>query len=153
MSPLDVKPKANSEIDHRKAVLSLRWLLVILASYLTLFSYLGTDRFPFVFGFALAFSFSNLVLMLIPRSKFIGKTAQVSIAVLDLLFVSIVLYLLRVPGNYLYVALGVIFLLAVVWRDLRLVLFAVLVISVLYGVFNYFRLFRFELDVDIERFL
>src|SRR5439155_1613569 len=49
MSSLDLKPKSTSEIDHRKSVLSLRWLLVILASYLTLFSYLGSDGFPVVF--------------------------------------------------------------------------------------------------------
>src|SRR5260370_25472067 len=104
MSPLDLTPKSKSEIDHRKAVLSLRWLLVILASYLTLFSYLGTERFPFVFAFALAFSVSNVVLMLIPRPQFTDKKAQVAIALLDLIFVSGILYLLRVPENYLYLA-------------------------------------------------
>jgi diguanylate cyclase (GGDEF)-like protein len=41
----------------------------------------------------------------------------------------------------------------VVWRDLRLVLFSLLVVSVLFGAFSYFRLFGFQLDVDIERFL
>src|SRR5438034_762864 len=73
----ELKPKSGSDIDHRKAILSLRWLLVILASYLTLFSYLGTE----------------------------------------------------------------------------LVLFSLLVVSLLFGVFNYFRLFGFQFDTDIERFL
>src|SRR5438552_13476862 len=131
----DLNPKSKTEIDHRKAVLSLRWLLVILASYLTLFSYLGTERFPLVFGFALAFSASNVALMMIPRQQFTAKKAQTSIAVLDLLFVSCTLYLLRVPDNYLYVAFGTIFLLAVVWRDLRLVQFSLFVISLLFGFF------------------
>ena len=153
MSPPDVKPKSESEIDHRKAVLSLRWLLVILASYLTLFSYVGTEGFPFVFAFALAFSISNVVLMLIPRRQFTRKNAQTAIALLDLIFVSGIFYLLRLPDNYLYLAFGAIFILAVVWRDLRLVLFSLFVISLLFGVFNYFRLFRFEVNVDIERFL
>src|SRR5436305_12857945 len=101
MSPLDLTPK-STEIDHRKAVLSLRWLLVILASYLTLFSYLGTERFPFVFAFALAFSISNVVLMLITQRQFTRKNLQHGIAVLDLIFVSGILYLLRLPENYLY---------------------------------------------------
>jgi diguanylate cyclase (GGDEF)-like protein len=153
MSSLDLKPKSNAEIDHRKAVLSLRWLLVILASYLTLFSYLGTEGFPFVFGFALAFSISNILLMMVPRQQFTGKKTQVSIALLDVFFVSGTLYLLRVPSNFLYVTLAGIFLLAVVWRDLRLVLFSLFVISLLFGVFSYFRLFRLQLDIDIERFL
>jgi diguanylate cyclase (GGDEF)-like protein len=153
MSPLDLKPKSKSEIDHRKAVLSLRWLLVILGSYLTLFSYVGTEGFPYVFAFALAFSASSVVLMLLPRQRFTDKKVQVAIAIVDFIFVSGILYLLRIPENYLYLAFAVIFLLAIVWRDLRLVLFSVFVISLLFGVFSYFRLFHFQLDVDIERFL
>src|SRR5206468_11173948 len=103
MPRTELKPKSGSEIDHRKAILSLRWLLVILASYLTLFSYLGTELFPFVFGFALAFSASNFVLMLIPRTQFLTRGVRVLISVLDFFFVSATLYLLRVPEDYLYV--------------------------------------------------
>src|SRR5881296_2905281 len=151
--PLDLKPKSASDIDHRKAILSLRWLLVILASYLTLFSYLGTELFPFVFGFSLAFSASNLGVMLIPRGHFLTRKTQVVITALDFFFVSGTLYLLRLTENYLYVAFAVIFLLALVWRELRLVLFSLFVVSLLFGLFSYFRLFGFESDIDIERFL
>ncbi len=145
--------KFKSEIDHRKAVLSLRWLLVILASYLTLFTYLGTEGFPFVFGFALAFAVSNVVLMMIPKRRFSSNSVQALTAALDFLFVSGTLYLLRVPDNYLYLVFAGIFLLAVVWRDLRLVQFSLFVISLLFGVFSYFRFFRFQFDVNIESFL
>src|SRR5438552_10975200 len=103
MSSLDLKPKSTAEIDHRKAVLSLRWLLVILASYLTLFSYLGTDGFPVVFGFVLAFSVSNILLMMVPRREFTGKRTQLAIVLLDVAFVTGTLYLLRIPGEYLYI--------------------------------------------------
>src|SRR5688572_5653439 len=120
MLRLDPKPKVRSDIDHRKAILSLRWLLIILASYLTLFSYLGTELFPIVFGVALAFSLSNVGLMIIPRKAFPKPKVQIGIAVLDLLFVSATLYFLRVPENYLYLGLLAIFILAVFWRDLRL---------------------------------
>src|SRR3989442_1648999 len=153
MPRLDLKPKSKSEIDHRKAVLSLRWLLVILASYLILFSYLGTERFPVVFAFALAFSISNVVLVLIPRRQFISNKTQAAIAFLDLIFVIGILYLLRIPGNYLYIVFAAIFLLAIIWRDLRLVLFSLFAISVPFGAFNYLRLFGFQLDINIERVL
>jgi diguanylate cyclase (GGDEF)-like protein len=152
MPPLDYKPKFQ-EIDHRKAILSLRWLLIILASYLTLFSYLGTERFPAVFGAAACFSLSNVGLTLIPRRYFTGRRVQQGIALLDLVFVSTTLYLLHAPETYLYLAFLVVFVLAVVWRDLRLVLFSLFSVSLLFGVFNYFRLFHFELDVNIEQFL
>src|SRR4029453_8243277 len=99
MAHPDLKRKTQPEIDHRKAVLSLRWLLVILASYLTLFSQLGTDVFPLVFGMALVFSASNVILMLIPRRRFTEPRAQVAVALLDLILVSATLYLLRVPNN------------------------------------------------------
>src|SRR5215467_14455814 len=153
MSMPDLKPKSTAEIDHRRAVLSLRWLVIILASYLTLFSFLGTAGFPFVSGFSLLFSVSNIFLMFIPRQHFMGKNAQLSIALLDTLFVSCALYLLRIPGHHLYAAFVGIFLLAVIWRDLRLVLFSLFVVSILFGVFNYFRLFGFDIEVNIERFL
>jgi diguanylate cyclase (GGDEF)-like protein len=151
--PLALRPKSESEIDHRKAVLSLRWLLVILASYLTLFSYIGTERFPFVFGVALAFSFTNILLMLIPRREFTSNSVQAGVAFLDLVFVSLTLYLLRIPGNYLFAGFLLIFVLAVRWRDLRIVLVSLFVVSLLFGLLNYFRFFRFEVDVNVEQFL
>src|SRR5438046_2599114 len=122
MPRTELTPKSGSDIDHRKAILSLRWLLVILASYLTLFSYVGTELFPFVFGFALAFSASNFALMLIPRTQFLTRRARALISVLDFFFVSATLYLLRVPEDYLYVTFAAIFILALIWRYLRVVL-------------------------------
>src|SRR5881409_1445977 len=114
--PLDLKPKSASDIDHRKAILSLRWLVIILASYLTLFSYLGTERFPMVFAAAAAFSLTNVLLTLIPRRYFLMKRIQQGIALLDFVFVSTTFYLLRNPETYLYLAFLAVFLLAVVWR-------------------------------------
>ena len=153
MSRLYPKPGFQSEIDHRKAILSLRWLLIILASYLTLFSYLGTERFPLVFGIAVAFSVTNFGLMFVPRQEFTERKVRMAMSVLDLLFVSTTLFLLRVPENYLYLGFLLIFVLAVVWRELRLVLFSLFVVSLLFGVFSYFRLFRFLVDVNLEQFL
>jgi diguanylate cyclase (GGDEF)-like protein len=71
------------------------------------------------------------------------------------LFVSTTFYFLRTPETYLYLAFLGVFILAMRWRDLRLVLFSLLVVSVLFGVFNYLRLFRIEVDfnLNIERFL
>jgi diguanylate cyclase (GGDEF)-like protein len=153
MAHADLKRKTRPEIDHRKAVLSLRWLLVILASYLTLFTYVGTPLFPAVFGVAIAFSITNVVLMLMPSQRFVNDRVQIAVGVADVIFVGMTLYLLQVPGNYLYAAFILVFVLAVIWRDLRLVLFSLLVVSILFGTFSYFRLFRFQLDVNIEKFL
>src|SRR6266850_615895 len=152
MPSLEYKPKFQ-EIDHRKAILSLRCLVIILSSYLTLFNYLGTERFPMVFAAAAAFSLTNVLLTLIPRRHFLERRIRKGIAVLDFVFVSTTFYLLRAPDTYLYMAFLAVFLLAVMWRDLRLVLFSLFVVSLLFGVFSYFRLFRFQVDVNIEQFL
>jgi diguanylate cyclase (GGDEF)-like protein len=149
----DLKPKNRPEIDHRKAAISLRWLLVILASYLTVFTYIGSRVFPVVFGAALIFALSNLALMLIPRDRFLERRIQRAVAITDVVFVSLTLYLLRVSENYLFLAFILIFVLSVIWPDLRLVLFSLFVVSLLFGIFSYFRFFLFELDVNIERFL
>src|SRR5207247_984370 len=137
MPRTELTPKSGSDIDHRKAILSLRWLLVILASYLTLFSYVGTELFPFVFGFALAFSAINFDQMLISRTKFLTITARELISVLDFFFVSVTLYVLLVPEDYLYVTFAAIFILALILRDLPLVLFSLFVVSLLSGVYSY----------------
>lgn len=151
--PLPLRPKTQSEIDHRKAVLSLRWLVIILASYLTLFSYMGTEQFPQVFGIALGFSVTNILLVFIPSQQFIANRIQAGVAILDLVFGSLTLYLLRVPGNYLFAGFVAIFILAVLWRDLRVVLVSLVAVSLLFAVLNYFRFFRFQVDVNLERIL
>jgi hypothetical protein len=87
--------------------------------------------------------------MLVPSHRFTEKRIQLVVIGMDVFFVTTTLYLLRVAETYLYVAFVGVFLLAIVWRDLRLVLFSVFAVSVLFGVFNYFRLFGFELDINI----
>ena len=153
MPIVDLKPKSQPDIDQLNAILSLRWLVVILACYLTLFSYLGTDLFPFVSAVALAFALSNIGLMLVPRHQFTKRSVQWTLSGLDVVFISMILYLLRVPDNYLYLGFIGIFVLSVLWRDLRVVLVSLLVVSLLFGVVRYFHLFAFELDINTEQFL
>src|SRR6185436_12708159 len=112
MPRLELMPKSQPVIDHRKAVLSLRWILIILASYLTLFSYLGTESFPFVFILALAFSASNVALMLVPSQRFTDNNIQHAVVWLDVFVVTVTLYLLRVSETDLYIAFVGVFLLA-----------------------------------------
>jgi hypothetical protein len=80
-------------------------LLVILASYLTLFSYIGSEQFPVAFGIALAFFLTNIVLIFVPRQQFTADRTLNGVAILDLVFVPLTRYLLRIPGNYLYLGL------------------------------------------------
>lgn len=153
MSLMELKTEPQAALEHRKALLSLRWLLIILASYLTLFSYLGREDFVFVFATAIAFSLSNVVMSFLPRRIFQLQKVQTVVAAVDLVFVALVLYLLRVSQTYLHLGFTLVFVLAVFWRDLRLVLFSLFVVSLIFGVFRAFSLFRFELEISIEQFL
>jgi diguanylate cyclase (GGDEF)-like protein len=134
-------------------MLSLRWLLVILASYLTLFSHLSSSSFPVLFGLAVLFAGTNIAFHLVSGAWFASVNGKRWITTCDVVFVAGTFYLLRVPETYLYLAFIVIFILAVIWRDLQLVLFGVLVVSILFGLFSALRLASLGIEVDIERFL
>src|SRR6476660_404562 len=107
-------------LEHRKSFLSLRWLLIILGSYLTWFPRLGAPTFNAVFGFTLAFALTNVGAGLIPRNLFDGRGVQNALTAGDVVFVTITFFLLRGQTNYLYLAFVAVFLLAVVWRDLKI---------------------------------
>src|SRR5215467_3603397 len=141
------------DAEHRRSFISLRWLVIILASYLTLFTHLSSPRFPVFFVFAAVFAATNITLAFVPTVWFESASAQAAIASCDVLFVCGTIYLLQVPNTYLYLEFMLIFLLAAVWRDLRLVLFSLLMVSVLLGVFIYFRIAGFVWSVSIEQFL
>jgi diguanylate cyclase (GGDEF)-like protein len=145
--------KFRPELEHRKALLLLRWLLVILASYLTLFTYLETENFNLIFGLAVFFSLTNVALMVIPRSRFDAVWVQRSVDVIDVAMISTTLYLLRDPGTPLFIAFIGVFVLTVIWRDFRLVLFSIFAVSILFGFFRNFRLLNLQLDVSFEDFL
>jgi hypothetical protein len=151
-------------IEHRKSFLSLRWFLIILGSYLTLFPRIGVDTFNAVFGFALAFAVSNLACGFIRRDIFGSHKFHIAINVADLAFVAVTFFLLRAEDTNLYLAFIAVFMLAVVWRDLKILVFAICVVSVLYGVFTGFRAIRLNLmqldpwppwrtPQDVEQFL
>lgn len=152
-------------LEHRRSVLSLRWLLIILGCYLTLFPRLGSPNFIAVFGFAIIFALTNVGAGMIRRSLFDSRGMQIALTVADIVFVCSTFFLLRGHDTYLYLSFVAVFLLAVVWRDLKILVFSIFAVSLLYGIFTGFRMFRFELDAvsflaavanatsDVEQFL
>src|SRR4051812_35152221 len=109
---IDYKP----ELEHRRSVISLRWLLIIHASYLTLFTHLSSPRFPILFLFSLLFTISNVCLHFASATWFESRKGRRAIHICDIFFVTGTFYLLRVPETYLYVGFVLIFILAVLWR-------------------------------------
>ncbi len=148
-----VPTQFRPELEHRKAFLLLRWLLIVLASYLILFSYLGTGSFNLIFGLAVCFSLSNIAFTLVPHSQFEGRLVRNMIDVVDVGLVGATLYLLRDPATPLFIAFFGIFLLTLKWRDFKLVFFSIFFVSLLFGVFRNVVLFGYQLDVSVEEFL
>jgi len=146
-------PGEEPRAETRKSFLSLRWLLIILASYLTVFSYVGAPLFDYVFGFAVIFAASNIALSLLPLRLYQSHQVQCSLTIVDSVFVSGAFFLLRQPQTYFYIPFILVFLLAVIWHDLRVVLFSLLVVSILYGTFTSFKVLLSDLDPNIEQFL
>ena len=153
------------EREHRRSFLMLRWLLIILAAYLTLFSHLQADTFNLVGLFVGFFALTNLVFVSLPRRMFPRRSIQIAIVTGDVLFVSVTFYLLRVTTTYLHLAFIVIFVLITIWRDLKVVALSLVSVSLLYGMFKFLEIAgmldafpaltvtALALGEDMERFL
>src|SRR5262245_25355164 len=142
----ELKPRELPPTDTRKSFLSLRWLLIILSGYLTLFSYVGTREFLPVFFFAVLFAVTNLVFSLLPACVFETSGLHRTLDVADVIFCSATFYFLNQAGTYLFLPFMLVFVLAIVWRELKVVLFSLLVVSLLYGLFRSFRLMLFDIE-------
>lgn len=141
------------ETESRKSLILLRWLLIILATYLTVFLYFRTSNIVYVALFAGGFALTNIVLTFLPRRIFSMAVTRRVLAIADVLFVSSTLCLLRDPDNYLYVAFILVFVMAAIWREFTVLLFSLVIVSLLYGVFSSFRILGFGDLGTIEPFL
>ncbi len=140
-------------VENRRSFLLLRWLIIILASYLTLFSNLRSQNFIGIFVLVVAYSASNIVMGFLPQRSFVAVRSSRLAIVVDAIFICSFLYLLHVSGPPIHFPLMGIILLALIWRDLRVVLFSLLVVSVLFGVFSYVDFLGFTTSVPLEQFL
>src|SRR5882672_11032158 len=106
-SPI-VIPTADSmrhsrpEAEHRRSLILLRWLLIVLAAYLTVFRYLPTSNFTFAVMFVAAFALTNILLTIVSSGNTPFAKIQRALAITDVLFVSATFFLLRAPDTYIY---------------------------------------------------
>jgi diguanylate cyclase (GGDEF)-like protein len=121
--------------DYIRSFLLLRWLLLILAAYLTLFSHIEEPSFVVLYTFIIGFAASNIVCMFAPYDWFQTRRFKLAIALADVIFVSVTFYLLRIPGTFLFLAFILVYVLAEIYRDLKVVAFSLIAVSVLYGAF------------------
>ena len=89
----------------------------------------------------------------LPQRSFVAVRSSRLAILVDAIFICGFLYLLRVSGPPIHFPLMGILLLALIWRDLKVVLFSLLVVSVLFGVFSYVDFLGFVTSVPLEQFL
>jgi diguanylate cyclase (GGDEF)-like protein len=141
------------ESEHRRSLILLRWLMIILAAYLTVFRYIPTSNFNFAVMFVVGFALTNIVLSLFPSTNIPFSRIQRALSIVDVMFVSATFYLLRAPDTYIYLGFLVVFVLAAIWREFMVLLFSLVVVSLLYGVCSAFRLYGFGDLGTVEQFL
>src|SRR6478672_10646255 len=113
-SPI-VMPTADSlrhsrpESEYRKSLFLLRWLMIILATYLTVFRYLPTSNFIFAVMFVAGFALTNILLSVFTSNRTPFSRIQRTLSIVDVVFVSATFYLLRAPGTYIYLGFLIVF--------------------------------------------
>ena len=138
---------------NRKAFLLLRWLIIILASYVTLFENIDDQGVIGLFLIVVAFVLSNVLIGLVPLKVVMAARRRHLIAAVDAVFICTFLYYLRVEQVPIHLPLMGIVVLAIIWPDLRVVLFAMFVVSLLFGLFTNLELFGAAIEIARDDFL
>src|SRR5215471_5845651 len=134
------RPKLKRpEWDARKTWVQLRWLLILFGAALTGFLYLPRSSAETVLV-TVVFALSNIVLGVTAPEKLLLRKVRWIVDGIDVLLVSATLFLLRAPGTYLYLGFIFVVVMAAIWRETKLLLFALATVGALYGVFSIFRI-------------
>ena len=148
MTDHNQQPSFEPFIENRRSFILLRWLLVILCSYLVLFGRVREEPLSFqVLSVVGGFFLSNIVLALLPPAGLAFAQARHLVIAMDAVFISLSLYHLRVDGPQIHVAFIAVFLVAIIWADLRLIMFSLLASSILFGAFSVFGILGFGTEV------
>src|SRR6185436_17611984 len=107
------------ERDYVRSFLLLRWLLLIVAAYLTLFPSVGRPSFALFYTFVVGFAATNIVCMTVSHTRFKSPSFRLGVMLADAIFVSVTFFLLRAPDTYLFVPFILVFVMAEIWRDLK----------------------------------
>lgn len=123
------------EVPKKITVIRLRWLVIIICSYLLLSSQ-GTwlDRNS-IHGFILLYVCTNVVLYFLDESLFDNSYFYAPLVVLDTLFVTASLVMSGQVGTDFYLAYFLIVILCTIWQDFRGLVVVTVLATLLYGFF------------------
>lgn len=137
------------DVPKKLTVIRLRWLLVIICSYLLLSSQTTWLAPTFVHAFILVYIATNLALYFVDESLFDSTYFYSPIVVFDTFYVTVSLVISGQIATDFYLAYFLIIILSTIWQDFRGVIVIAILATILYGYF----LFRTTLVHDPSIYL
>ena len=123
--------------DQKKIIVSLRWMVIIVTSYLILFGKEEPATFHSGYVFILIYIFSNLALSVLPRPWFFRQSFFYALAVFDIGIISLGMFLSGKVTTDFYLVFFLIIIIVSMSRNFKLVVILSGAISLLYGVLLY----------------
>jgi signal transduction histidine kinase len=128
----NVETSGNPPLGKKHVIILLQWLIVIVNSYLTLFTKGEVTEDPWAHGLVLIFLTSALVLYRLPEEIFHHRLFDTVLLISDTLFISAAIYMKRdVPWDLFLFYFFILFIAAIGASMLKIVLGSV-ILSVIY---------------------
>lgn len=137
------------DVPKKLTVIRLRWLLVIICSYLLLSSSATWVAPDFVHGFILVYIATNLALYLVDARIFDSTYFYTPVVIFDTFYVTVSLVISGQIATDFYLAYFLIIILSTIWEDFR----GVIVISILATILYSYFLFKTTLVQDPSVYL
>ncbi len=133
------------ELDHKSTILTLRWLIVLLAILLMIYGErsMALDTRAYLLG--VSFFLSNLLLSFVPRGRFVRAPVLSGIVLMDAVFVSLAIYFTSGFNAEFYLIYFLIVFIAAMRQEVKGSILAGAIFIVLYG----WLCSRFSSDFDI----
>lgn len=124
----------NPFLDKKQTIIILQWLIVIVNSYLVLFSKGEVTEDPWVYGLVVIFLASALVLYRLPEGIFRHRLFDAVLLISDTLFISAAIYMKRdIPWDLFLFYFFILFIAAIGASMLKIVLGSVVISAVYVG--------------------
>jgi len=125
--------QALAEVPMKRAVIHLRWPLVIIVSYFLLYSLSDRASPALVYGFLPFYILSNCTLYFVDEEVFSSTYFNVSLVVFDTFFLILSLTLSQKAGPDFYIAIFLTIFLCAICRDFRGLIGIAVLTPLLYG--------------------
>jgi len=130
----DLEKSGGPILDKKQAINILQWLIVIVTSYLLLFSKGAANEDPRVYGLIIIFLASSLVIRRLPEAVFQHRYFDITLLVIDTALISASIYMNRdVPWDLFLFYFFILFLAAIGENMVRIVIGSVLISLVYVG--------------------